>query len=1140
MSDLPPIGLTLTADTSKLDAGLKQATRSVNNFSGAAGNSSEAIGKATAKYALFAAGAVKAASAVFSFLKASVEEAQQAKVADARLGAIAQSMGLVTGAYEGATERVIAYSKTLEGQIAVDDDQIKVVQAKLMTFKNLTATVNQTGGAFDRTTKAAYDLAAAGFGSAEQNATQLGKALQDPVKGLTALGRAGVTFTEQEKTQIKSMVEHGEVAKAQNLVLKAIETQVGGTAAATATGTQRMSVAFGDFKETIGNALLDAINRFATTFSTVLNNLKEPISNVVRVLANMAPALLGIAASVGVLYGAYKTLSFGTTVMRALEKATMLAKLEQLKLNLAILANPYVLIGAAIVAALVAMALAFKYVYDHSEQLRKATSDLIAKVKVIAGVLVNDLMGAWKSITGQTDKAGKSAASIGDIFKKVVSIVGGLLATALKVVGGYFTVIGNVIKVVIKVIEVLITIFKMIALVIAGIVVKAFDLFKTAVKWVLDHLGPVGTLFKTVAKKIGDAFSNIGPIVSNAMNAVVGFIQDAINSAIDLVNDLIDKFNSLPDWMRLGKTIDVRIEHVAFSAFGGGGGSGETPAEELPTSKTPKKPVELDGTTATGGTASKALDALTKLLDDVKSKLVDAASSYKEIYAVTQQKFGEPSSLMKAFGATGDIGSAISMYDQLDASLATYYNSLINVAGAKTKQGKILAARMKDEREALKTNVAEQVRLFRVRADIDTQMKKLDEDYAQSQTDINAKYDELEQLAASATKAIEEHYAQLIPKLESSLKAASAAYDKENAVLSSLKSERDSFLNALASGLNSFVNNMSADQGSTFVDSLKNRVRAVKDFTTQIKDLLARGLDSGLVQQFVASGVGGAGETVAALVSSSDEDLKAINDLQADLAAQTAEFTATASQQWFDAGIAQQEAIVGPLRAAATAAQTALDLANAGREADLAAARVYAENLKTERDNMLADAKKAYDEQKQVLIDQGIAIDKSLNANADSINDKFLALQKTMPPQMIKIGVSAVHGLIAGMESMRGPLIEKANSLAAAVKNALKDALKIASPSKVTAEIGKHIGAGLVEGMRASESYVSDAASSLALSAVPNAGYVPGAGSQSSVIPAMVNATGSSTVQNVTVNANTNANAMDIAREMAWQLKVGV
>jgi hypothetical protein len=49
-------------------------------------------------------------------------------------------------------------------------------------------------------------MAAAGFGTAESNATQLGKALQDPIKGITALNRAGITFTEDQKELINIFV----------------------------------------------------------------------------------------------------------------------------------------------------------------------------------------------------------------------------------------------------------------------------------------------------------------------------------------------------------------------------------------------------------------------------------------------------------------------------------------------------------------------------------------------------------------------------------------------------------------------------------------------------------------------------------------------------------------------------------------------------------------------------------------------------------------------------------------------------------------------------------------------------------------------------------------------------------------------
>jgi hypothetical protein len=170
-------------------------------------------------------------------LVAFAKGAEDAEIANRKLGSVLDSMG-----YPQATERVSAYAESLERSLAVDADIIKAAQTKLATFKNLTASVGEAGGAFDRATVASLDLAAAGFGSAETNAVQLGKAMQDPIKGLTALGRAGVTFTEQEKAKIKTLVESGNLLAAQDIILKSIEGQVGGTAEAGASSFEKMKL----------------------------------------------------------------------------------------------------------------------------------------------------------------------------------------------------------------------------------------------------------------------------------------------------------------------------------------------------------------------------------------------------------------------------------------------------------------------------------------------------------------------------------------------------------------------------------------------------------------------------------------------------------------------------------------------------------------------------------------------------------------------------------------------------------------------------------------------------------------------------------------------------------------------------------
>jgi hypothetical protein len=201
--------------------------------------------------------------------------AEDANVANERIDAIAKSMDEFGDDTARVTKRIKDYADSQEFLLGVDADVIKATQAKLLTFRNLTRTAGELGGSFDRATKAAIDMAAAGFGSAESNATQLGKALNDPIKGITALNRAGIQFTEDQKALIESLVESGRVLEAQDLILKEIESQVGGTAAATATASEKMTLAFGAVQEAVGQVLLPILEKFSAWFVSVLPSIQN-------------------------------------------------------------------------------------------------------------------------------------------------------------------------------------------------------------------------------------------------------------------------------------------------------------------------------------------------------------------------------------------------------------------------------------------------------------------------------------------------------------------------------------------------------------------------------------------------------------------------------------------------------------------------------------------------------------------------------------------------------------------------------------------------------------------------------------------------------------------------------------------------
>jgi len=221
---------------------------------------------------------------------------------------------------------------------------------------------------------AAMDLAAAGFGEAEQNAVALGKALNDPIKGITALGRAGVTFTEQEKAKIKALVESGKMLEAQDTLLKAIETQVGGTALASAKATDRIRLAFGEVAESLGTILLPYFERLATFLETT----------VVPYVQNLADVIGkdGLGAAIKIVGGDILDFigdmdSFGNTVY-GLVTAFVALKFAVMAYNVVIglatalnisfaASNPFGWIAAAIavvVVAIIAMYIKFQWFRD--------------------------------------------------------------------------------------------------------------------------------------------------------------------------------------------------------------------------------------------------------------------------------------------------------------------------------------------------------------------------------------------------------------------------------------------------------------------------------------------------------------------------------------------------------------------------------------------------------------------------------------------------------------------------------------------------------------------------------------------------------------------------------------------------------
>lgn len=234
-----------------------------------------------------------------------VEQADEAQTVAAQTDAVIRSTG---GAAGVTAEHVSDLATRLSEVAAVDDELVAQGENVLLTFTGVRNEVGKGNDIFDQATAAALDLSA-GMGTDLQGAiVQVGKALNDPIKGVTALTRVGVSFTAQQKEQITTLVESGRTLEAQKIILGELQREFAGDAAANATSSDRMKVAFGNIEEELGNALLPVLGVLAD----VLKTLQPLIDLVAKHAGILLTAFLG-----------YKSITFVSGVLTGISKAVV-------------------------------------------------------------------------------------------------------------------------------------------------------------------------------------------------------------------------------------------------------------------------------------------------------------------------------------------------------------------------------------------------------------------------------------------------------------------------------------------------------------------------------------------------------------------------------------------------------------------------------------------------------------------------------------------------------------------------------------------------------------------------------------------------------------------------------------------------
>jgi hypothetical protein len=576
-----------------------------------------------------AAGAL-AGVGIGSFIGDALGEARDAVVVGARTSNVIKSMGNVAGI---SATQVGDLAAKLSNKTAVDDEAIQSGQNLLLTFGNLRNEAGKGNDIFNQTSALMVDMSAAMGTDLKGSAIQLGKALNDPTKGMSQLGRVGVSFTEQQKEQVKRLQESGDVLGAQKVILGEVKRQFSGAAATMATPADRAKVAWGNFQESMGTVLLPLVDKvlnkaadwlpvignFATKVGAELGpalaRARDLFAAVFGFLRNNQTTVAVVAGAIGALvavtaaHNAVLAISSGrlrawivqTRIVQAVTKAWAAV---QWVINAAMSANPIGLLVVAVAALIAIVVLVIKKLGGWDavmaklgkawDRFKAMMSRVWTSVKDAVVKGVNAVVGWLKGLPGKALAAVKALGSkLKGFFSGVWDTVKSLTVRA---VTGYVSFYA-------KLPGRLVSALKSIGGKLADLFRKAWDTAKnavgngidsvvSAVKKLPDKLRNLGGSFlsagKAIIGKFVDGLKNAAGIVSGIAGNVWTAVKGMLNQAIDKINSALEFTINLPGPKDL--RVDVaNIPHLATGARATGAtlaviGEGREPETVLPDS----------------------------------------------------------------------------------------------------------------------------------------------------------------------------------------------------------------------------------------------------------------------------------------------------------------------------------------------------------------------------------------------------------------------------------------------------------------------------------------------------------------------------------------------------------------------------
>lgn len=491
-----------------------------------------------------AAGAVQAGRAITGMVGDALKEAAEAE----KVGRITENAIRATGGAANITGAQIGDLATkISNAAAVDDELVQSGANLLLTFKNIRNEAGKNNDVFNQATQAAVDLSAAGFGSVESASIQLGKALNDPLKGIAALGKSGVTFTAQQKEQIKTLVESGKTLEAQKIILGEINAQVGGAAAAAADPMARLAVVTGNLKEQLGAALLPVVTKVAEFMSDRLPGALD------AVMAAIGPVIYQVRLFADALVNGFQGGNFFSDGNRFLDlfhtiggvirpvvdfiRDNLKPILVALGVTLAVLTSPIGVMVAAVI-----------YAYTQFDTFRNVVNTVVEfltgtvapAVAAFAGIVA----GHFSTLAGWVRE---QWGAIQEAISHVVNAVQAAVGAAVRVVTGLWQLLGDdVLRIVRGMWAQVVDAFRFAVGLVSGVV-------KVIVNLINGDFSKAGEavkgIFRDLVHFIGQTLGNLGNVVSGALGGVFSLLRDStgrfVGVGVDMVQGLISGIGSM-------------------------------------------------------------------------------------------------------------------------------------------------------------------------------------------------------------------------------------------------------------------------------------------------------------------------------------------------------------------------------------------------------------------------------------------------------------------------------------------------------------------------------------------------------------------------------------------------------------------